>query len=128
MSYDVQVYAQLALRAEELQQLLAEAGLAVERMPEAGDSLTVVRGARSRYSFTPGLPVTLDAEDVPEETTAALLEPAYLYEVVVEGSSLIETPRVVRFARPPGSGRRPPRPHPVDDLCRDSEGKAHVAQ
>ena len=65
----MQVYAQLALRPDELQQLLAEAGFAIERMPKA-QSLTVVRGARARYSFTLGLPIPLDAEDVPEEITA----------------------------------------------------------
>jgi hypothetical protein len=68
----VQVYAQLALRAEELHQLLAEAGLVVERMPEAGEPLTVVRGARARYSFTLGLPAAIDVEDVPAEITAEL--------------------------------------------------------
>lgn len=114
--------------AEELQQLLAEAGLAVERMPEAGDSLTVVRGARSRYSYTLGLPVTLDAEDVPEEITAALLEPAYLHEVIVEGSSLIETPQAVRFARRLAQASARPGHTPSTICAAISEGKAHVAQ
>lgn len=59
----------------------------------------MVRGARARYSFTLDLPVAIEAEDVPEEVTAALLGPSYLYEVLVEGSSSVETPHAVRFAR-----------------------------
>jgi hypothetical protein len=61
--------------------------------------LTVVRGARVRYCFTLGLPFKVEAEDVPEEVTAALLGPSYLYELMVEGSSATETPHAVRFAR-----------------------------
>ena len=85
MSYDVQVFAQQALTAD-------DAG-------DAPESLTVVRGARARYSFTLGLPVAIEAEDVPEEVTAALLGPSDLYELMVEGSSTTETPHAVRFAR-----------------------------
>ena len=59
----------------------------------------MVRGARARYSFTLGLPVGLEAEDVPEGVTAALLGASYLYELMVEGSSTTETPHAVRFAR-----------------------------
>ena len=95
----MQVYAQLALRPDELQQLLADAGFAIERIPKAEEFLTVVRGARARYSFTLGLPMPLDAEDVPEEITAVVLHPAFLYEVIVEGSSSVETPHAIRFAR-----------------------------
>ena len=98
MSYDVQVFAEHALGAEEVRRLLAEAGLHVEAS-EAAQSLTVLRGVRQRYSFTLGLPVGVDAEDVPEEVTAVLLAPSYLYELMVEGSSATEVPHAVRFAR-----------------------------
>jgi hypothetical protein len=99
LSYDVQVFSQRTVSADELRQLLAEAGLAVDEAGVAAGSLPVVRGARARYSFTLGLPVAVEAEDVPEEVTAVLLGPSYLYELMVEGSSTTETPHAVRFAR-----------------------------
>ena len=99
MSYDVQVFGQQALDAEDLRRLVAGAGLVVDDAGDATECLTVVRGARARYSFTLGLPVAVEMEDVPEEVTAALLGPSYLYELMVEGSSSIETPHAVRFAR-----------------------------
>ena len=99
MSYDVQVFALQALTADDLRRLVAEAGLAVDDADDATEFLTVVRGARARYSFTLGLPVAVEAEDVPEEVTVALLGPSYLYELMVEGSSTTETPHAVRFAR-----------------------------
>ena len=99
MSYDLQVFAQQALTADDLRRLLAEAGLAVDDAGSATDSLTVVRGARAVYSFTLDLPVPIEAEDVPEEVTAVLLGPSYLYALLVEGSSATETPHAVRFAR-----------------------------
>jgi hypothetical protein len=74
-------------------------GLAFDDAGGATEFLTVVRGARVRCSFTLALPVTVEAEDVPEEVTAALLGPSYLYELVVGGSSTTETPHAVRFAR-----------------------------
>lgn len=99
MSYDLHVFAQQSLDADGLRGLLADAGLATEDAGEDAPSLTVVRGARARYSFTLGRPVPVEAEDVPEEVTAALLGPSCLYEVVVEGSSTTETPHAVGFAR-----------------------------
>ena len=99
MSYDVQVYAQRALDVDELSRLLAEAGLAAEDTGSGTESSTVVRGVRARYCFTLGRPVPVEAEDVPEEVTAALLGPSYLYELLVEGSSTTEIAHAVRFAR-----------------------------
>jgi hypothetical protein len=98
MSYDLQVFSQLSLAADALRDLIAEAGLAVED-GDAGDTLTVVRGAKGRYSFTLDLPVAVEPEDVPEEVTATVLSPSFLYELMVEGSSTTETPHAVRFAR-----------------------------
>ena len=101
MSYDVQVFGQLAPDAADLQRLLTEAGLALGRTAEAEveSSLTVVRGRRGSCCFTLGMPVPVDAEDVPAEVAAVLVGAQYRYEVMVEGSSSVETPRAVRFAR-----------------------------
>lgn len=99
MSYDVQVFAQRALSSDDVRTLLGDAGLRVDDEASSAASLTVVRGAQARYSFTLGLPVPIEAEDVPEEVTAVLLGAAYLCELMVEGSSATETPHAVRFAR-----------------------------
>jgi hypothetical protein len=99
LSYDVQVFAQRALSSDDVRTLLGAAGLKVDEEASSASSLTVVRGARVRYSFTLGSPVPIEAEDVPEEVTAVLLGTAYLYELMVEGSSATETPHAVRFAR-----------------------------
>lgn len=96
MSYDLHVYAQRALAAGELEELVAAAGL---RSEESGGSLTVTRGLRRRYSFTLGLAAPVEAEDVPDEVTATLLGAACLYELLVEGSAASEIPHAVRFAR-----------------------------
>jgi hypothetical protein len=93
------LFAQQALTTEDLRQLLTELGLAVDDAGDATEFLTVVRGTRACCSFTLALPVTVEAEDVPEDVTAALLGPSYLYELVVGGSSTTETPHAVRFAR-----------------------------
>lgn len=99
VSYDLDVFGQRALTREDLIALLKAAGLDVDEAESQGDSLTVVRGAKHRYSFTLGLPVRLEPEDVPEEVTAVMLGPRVLYDLIVEGSSATETPHAVRFAR-----------------------------
>jgi hypothetical protein len=99
LSYDLYVYSERALKAEDLRRLLTEAGLAFDDEPDATGSLTAVRGARAGYSFTLGLPVAVEPEDVPEEVTAVMLGPSYFYELLVEGSSAVEIPHAVRFAR-----------------------------
>jgi hypothetical protein len=97
LSYDLQVFAQQAVGVEELRRLITDAGLAVDGA--GAGALTIVRSARAQYSFTLGLPVACEAEDVPEQVTGVLLGAAYVYELTVEGSSTIETPHAVRFAR-----------------------------
>ncbi|MGZ6807657.1 MAG: hypothetical protein ACXVGG_13675, partial [Mycobacteriaceae bacterium] len=99
MSYDLQVFSRQSLSLADLRQLLALAGLASEGSDVTSGTLTVQRGARGQYSFTLGLPVAVETEDVPEEVTAVLLAPACLYELLVEGSSTTETQHAVRFAR-----------------------------
>lgn len=99
MSYDLQVFSRQSLSLGALRELVAAAGLAVEGSEATSGALTVLRGAKGRYSFTLGLPAAVETEDVPEEGTAVLLAPACLYEVLVEGSSPTETPHAVRFAR-----------------------------
>src|SRR5439155_25680883 len=71
----------------------------VDGAESTSDSLTVVRGARKAYSFTLGLPVAVELEDIPDEVTAVLLGASCVYFLLAEGSSPIETPRAVRFAR-----------------------------
>jgi hypothetical protein len=99
LSYDLQVFAQRSLSAEKLRQLVAASGLSVGEVDKQAEALAVLRGARAKYCFTVGLPVPIQPEDVPEEVTAVLLAPSWLYEVLVEGSSATETPHAVRFAR-----------------------------
>ncbi len=100
MSYDLQVFGADFVDHAELCRLLEGAGLGVDQGDgEPSEFLTAVRGARAKYSFTVGLPVRLEPEDVPEEVTAVLLAPEWLYEVQVEGSTETEVPHAVRFAR-----------------------------
>ena len=99
MSYDLHVYSQESLSSDSLRELVAAVGLGVDDAEGDAESLTVVRGAKGKYCFTLGLPVAVELEDVPEEVTSVLLAPAFLYELLVEGSSPTETPHAVRFAR-----------------------------
>lgn len=99
MSYDLDVFSQRALDADELRQLVAAAGLGYEETAGPSGSLTVTRGRRGRYCFTLGLPAPVDDEDVPDEVTAELLGAACFYELLVEGSAASEIPHAVRFAR-----------------------------
>ena len=99
MSYAVQVFTDRALSAEDLRRMLSGTGLAVDDADGAAPSLTVIRGARAQYSFTLGLPVAVAPEDVPEQVTGVALAPSFMYELLVEGSSPVEVPHAVRFAR-----------------------------
>jgi hypothetical protein len=97
MSYDLQVYAPDQLDAVALRSLVGEiAGLAID---DSGQSLTVVRGVRRRYSFTVDGPERVDAEEVPVEVTGIVLGVRYLYSVLVEGSTEAEIPHALRFAK-----------------------------
>jgi hypothetical protein len=96
MSYDLNVYAERELSADGLRSLVESAGFHCENEPA---SFIVTRGAKRGYCFTLSLPAAVEAEDVPEEVTAVLLTPAFLYELLVEGSSQAEIPHAVKFAR-----------------------------
>ena len=98
MSYDLQVFAPSRLTSGELRALLASIKFETDD-GEHTDSITVVRGAKRQYSFTLGLPVAVEAEDVPEVITAVVLGPDYVYELLVEGSSPVEAEHAVRFGR-----------------------------
>jgi hypothetical protein len=98
VSYDLQVFARDALSRADLLDLVHAAGLAVED-GSSGDALTVLRGVRRSYSFTLADPVALEDEDVPEEVTAFVLAPRFLYEVVVEGSASVEVRHAEKVAR-----------------------------
>lgn len=95
MSYDLLVYAKLRLDRDQLAALVHDAGLDAEPGQQA---LMVARGARQQYCFTLGDAVAVEAEDVPDEVTAALA-PQWMYELLVEGSSATGTPHAIRFAR-----------------------------
>lgn len=97
MSYDLLVYAGRAVEPDELRKVVASAGLEVET--ESGGTWTLVRGARRTYTATLEAPKPIEPEDVPEEVTAAMLSPRYLYQVVVEGSAEASIPHAVRVAR-----------------------------
>lgn len=99
MSYDLQIYAQRALEPSEIAALLELAQLSTEPTSADAPLWTVVRGARRAYCFTLGLPAPLEAEDVPEEIAARILGAAYIYDIGVEGSSPVEIPHAIRFAR-----------------------------
>lgn len=99
MSYDLQVYAARWLSMSELVDVVTSARLGVATQEPDASSLTVTRGAKNGYSFTLGLPLAVEMEDVPDEVTAHVLAPSCLYEVLVEGSSTPEIPHAIRFAR-----------------------------
>ena len=99
MSYDLNVYARKRVDRAAAVELIDSAGGAVDEDASSDDSLSVVRGARRRYSFTLELAKAIEPEDVPEEVTSAVLDPQYLYEILVEGSSATEVPNAIRFAR-----------------------------
>jgi hypothetical protein len=100
MSYDLQVYAPSELRGEALRDLVtAEPQLAVAEYDESRGWYTVVRGVRGRYCFTLDGPIRIEAEDLPDEVTAAVLGVTHLFEITVEGSAAVDIPHAVRFAR-----------------------------
>ncbi len=98
MSYDLHVYAGKGLSPDDLRALVEAAGFGVDQSSGA-ESLTVTRGVKGTYSFTLGLAQTVEPEDVPDEVTAVLLDASCFYELLVEGSSSVETPHAIRFAR-----------------------------
>lgn len=98
VSYDLHVYAEDALTSDELQSLL-ESDLRVDQEGSSATSLIVVRGAKSLYCFTLCLPVTVQAEDVPDEVLSVLMTATVLYEISVEGSAASAVPHAVKFAR-----------------------------
>jgi hypothetical protein len=92
MSYDVQVFGrrQVELSADFV---AGSPGLVL------GRDGRVLRGRRATYSFTVDGPFEVEPEDVPEEVLAHVLEPRWMWAILVEGSSLAEIPHAVRFAR-----------------------------
>lgn len=98
MSYDLAIYTRDTISAEQLTALIREAvGLDIDESDTR--SISVVRGAHHRYSFTVDGPDNLEPEDVPAEVTQVVLGPRYLWSVLVEGSAASEVPHAVRFAR-----------------------------
>jgi hypothetical protein len=99
MSYDLQVYAETALSAEEMRALVVQVGLDAQDTIEESGSLTVVRGSERAYTFSAAMPAAVEGEDVPEEVVAALPAPSFMYFVMVEGSSPVGVRHAVKYAR-----------------------------
>jgi hypothetical protein len=58
-----------------------------------------VRGPARRYCFTVDGPFDVEAEDVPDDVTATVLDVTHVFYVTVEGSAAADIPHAVRFAR-----------------------------
>jgi hypothetical protein len=102
VSYDLTVYVPRPATPPELLETVAGVrDLAVDEVssPTGSDSIIVVRGARARYCFTVDGPFRVEAEDIPDDVTAAVLGVSHMYTVMVEGSAPTEVPFAVRFAR-----------------------------
>lgn len=104
MSYDLTVYCPDTPTADQVHLLVGNTrGLKVDpsdSMTEAGpDSVLVLRGVKSGYSFTVDGPFAVKPEDVPEEVLAVLPNAQMMFQVLVEGSVAAEIPHGVRFAR-----------------------------
>jgi hypothetical protein len=100
VSYDLEVFAPRGLSADALRDLVVSVPqLKVGEFDDARGWCTVTRGARERYCFTVDGPVGLEAEDVPDEVTAALLGAEVVFYVTVEGSAAADVPFAVRFSR-----------------------------
>lgn len=99
MSYDLDVFARERLGRGAIVELLTSMGLIPGTDTAEDGSVVAMRGARQRYSFTVEPAAAIEPEDVPDEVTAVMLEPRWLYQVLVEGSFETEIPHAVRFAR-----------------------------
>jgi hypothetical protein len=98
LSYDVRVYGAVRLSADEFTQLLQAAFLATDSALD-GQHVTVLRGARRRYSFSVDGPMSVAPEDVPDDIVALTLEASVLYTLSVEGTLISEIPHALRFAK-----------------------------
>lgn len=100
VSYDLHVYAPATLGAAVLRDLVAGMPrLEVAEFDAARRWYSVVRGAVRRYCFTVDGPFDVEAEDVPEDVTATVLDVTHVFYVTVEGSAAADIPHAVRFAR-----------------------------
>ena len=92
MSYDVQVFGRQWVELSD-ESVAGSAGLVL------GSDGRVLRGKRASYSFTVDGPFEVEAEDVPPEVVAHVLEPRWMWTILVEGSLLSEIPHAVKFAK-----------------------------
>ena len=100
VSYDLTLYAPRALDGAELREFIsAQNSLDIDAFDGESRWIAVARGAKRKYCFTIDGPFQLEAEDVPEDVTAAVLGVSHMYTVTVEGSAEAEIPHAVRFAR-----------------------------
>ena len=100
MSYDLHVYAPTTLGAGVLRDLVAGMPrLEVAEFDAARRWYCVGRGAARRYCFTVDGPFDVEAEDVPEDVTATVLDVTHVFYVTVEGSAAADILHAVRFGR-----------------------------
>lgn len=98
MSYDLTVYAPVALSAEKIAALVREIPTLDVEDPTSARH-TVVRGKRRASCFSLEAPVEADPGDVPAEVTAAVVGVSVQYDILVEGSSATSVPVARRFAK-----------------------------
>lgn len=98
MSYDLEVFVPQCAGDAQFRDLVVQSGqLSVDTATTS--SVTVVRGARRRYSFTVDGPDRVEPEDVPTDVVNVVLGTRFLYSITLEGAAPSEIPHAVRFAR-----------------------------
>src|ERR1700752_2420481 len=98
MSYDLEVFAPQCADDAQFRDLVVQRGqLSVDTATIS--SVTVVRGARRRYSFTVDGPDRVEPEDVPTDVVNVVLGTRFLYSITLAGAAPSEIPHAVRFAR-----------------------------
>lgn len=128
MSYDLAVYLPESPTPEALIEYVRQLpGLTVDQSSSQDATgpatVLVVRGRHREYCFTIDGPQKVEPEDVPEEITACILGPNYLYEISAVGSSATSVPlsytlREATRPRSPGRGARRPNRRNVAKVLR----------
>ncbi|WP_172804285.1 hypothetical protein [Arthrobacter sp. QXT-31] len=103
MSYELSVFGTNGLTADALADLIRSASIMhVEEVPDPAANgpalLTAVRGSRRVDSFSVEGPFHVEPEDVPEDVTAAVLDPQFMYQVLAVGGAQ-DIPHAVRFGK-----------------------------
>src|ERR1700752_2925318 len=99
MSYDLEVFVPQCADDAQFRDLVVQSGQLSVDNTATTSSVTVIRGARRRYSFTVDGPDRVEPEDVPTDVVNVVLGTRFLYSITLEGSAPSEIPHAVRFAR-----------------------------